>query len=50
VPTLVPNLLFGLEGDDRESQSIRSVGGVVIAMEDPVYAGRLPGRRRRRRR
>ena len=39
--TVVPHLLFALESYDRTSESIRSVGGVIIAMEDPVYVGRL---------
>lgn len=39
--TVVPHLLFALESCDRPSESIRSVGGVIIAMEDPVYVGRL---------
>lgn len=38
---LVPYLLFGLERYDGAIQSIRSVGGVVIAMETPAYVGRL---------
>ncbi len=38
---IVPHLLFALESYDRPAQSIRSVGGVIIAMEDPVYVGRL---------
>ena len=39
--TTVPYLLFSLDRYDRPSTSIRTVGGVIIAMEDPVYVGRL---------
>lgn len=38
---IVPHLLFNLEHFDRGESSIRSIGGVIIAMEDPVYVGRL---------
>jgi hypothetical protein len=38
---VVPHLLFTLERYDRAAQAVRSVGGVIIAMEDPVYVGRL---------
>ena len=38
---LIPYLLFRLERYDRDSQSVRTVGGVVIALEAPIYVGRL---------
>ena len=38
---IIPYLLFGLERLDRASHSIRTVGGVMIAMENPIYVGRL---------
>jgi hypothetical protein len=39
--TLIPYLLFRLERYDRASSSARTVGGVIIAMENPIYVGRL---------
>ena len=38
---LKPYFLFALERYDRPSQSTRTIGGLIIAMEDPVYVGRL---------
>jgi hypothetical protein len=39
--TIVPHLLFNLERFDRGASSFRPIGGVLIAMENPVYVGRL---------
>jgi hypothetical protein len=38
---IVPHLLFAVERYDRASRSIRIIGGVIIALEDPMYVGRL---------
>jgi hypothetical protein len=38
---LRPYLLFALECYERDSQSIRVIGGLIIAVEDPIYVGRL---------
>jgi len=38
---IVPHLLFAVERYDRGSQSIRVIGSVIIALEDPIYVGRL---------
>jgi hypothetical protein len=38
---IVPYLLFNVEHLDRGESSMRSIAGVIIAMEDPVYVGRL---------
>jgi hypothetical protein len=36
-----PYFLFALERYVRVAQSIRKIGGVIIALDDPIYVGRL---------
>lgn len=38
---IVPHLLFAVERYDHGSKSVRIIGGVIIALEDPIYVGRL---------
>ncbi len=38
---LIPYFLFALEQLDRSTNSIKTVGGIIIAMEDPFYVGRM---------